>query len=324
MSTLRTENLTLAYDEAIIIRPLDVEIPAGQITALVGPNGCGKSTLLRGLARLLAPRGGAAYLDGRAIHQIPTRELAQRLAILPQNPSAPEGLTVRELVAQGRYPHQAWFQQWLVSDEAALGRALEITGMVDLADRPVDALSGGQRQRAWIALTLAQETPIILLDEPTTFLDLAHQIEVLHLLEHLKRAEGRTIVMVVHDLNHATRHAQHLIALRDGRVVSAGAPAEVVTPALLRQVFGVEAEVVPDPRTGVPLCITYGLTTAATADTHLREDAVHTIAETYSVPPHLFDVAQDKPLAPAPRLGERRNTTGVVVRPLRAPRDNTR
>ncbi len=256
---LHTEQLTLAYDATVVIHELSVTIPAGQITALVGPNGCGKSTLLRGIARLLAPRGGAAYLDGRAIHHIPTRELAQRLGILPQSPSAPEGLTVRELVAQGRYPHQAWFQQWSVVDEATVGRALEITGMTDLSDRPVDALSGGQRQRAWIAMTLAQETPIILLDEPTTFLDLAHQIEVLHLLERLNSDENRTIVMVVHDLNHATRHAQHVIALRDGQVVAAGTPANVVTPGLLRQVFGVEAEVVADPRTGVPLCIAYGL-----------------------------------------------------------------
>jgi iron complex transport system ATP-binding protein len=259
MGMLHTKQLTLAYDAMIVIRELNITIPSGQITALVGPNGCGKSTLLRGIARLLPPRAGAAYLNGKAIHQIPTRELALRLGILPQSPSAPEGLTVRELVAQGRYPHQAWFQQWSAEDAAAVGRALEITRMADLADRPVDALSGGQRQRAWIAMTLAQETPIILLDEPTTFLDLAHQIEILHLLEHLNSAENRTIVMVVHDLNHATRHAQHVIALCDGRVVAAGAPVQVVTPMLLRQVFGVEAEVVPDPRTGVPLCIPYGL-----------------------------------------------------------------
>jgi iron complex transport system ATP-binding protein len=171
---------------------------------------------------------------------------------------------VRELVAQGRYPHQAWFKQWAAEDEAAVSRALGITGMAALADRPVDALSGGQRQRAWIAMTLAQETSVILLDEPTTFLDLAHQIEVLHLLERLNRDEGRTIVMVVHDLNHATRHAHHLIALRDGRLVAAGPPAEVVTPALLRQVFSVEAAVVRDPRTGVPLCVAYGLASDTT------------------------------------------------------------
>jgi iron complex transport system ATP-binding protein len=256
---LHTEQLTLAYETTVVIHDLSLAIPAGKITALVGPNGCGKSTLLRGIARLLAPRRGAAYLDGRAIHHIPTRELALRLGILPQGPTAPEGLTVRELVAQGRYPHQAWFQQWALEDQAAVDRALEITSMADLSDRPIDALSGGQRQRAWIAMTLAQETPIILLDEPTTFLDLAHQIEVLQLLERLNHAESRTIVMVVHDLNHATRHAQHVIALRDGRMVAAGTPADVVTPALLQEVFGVEAEVLPDPRTGVPLCIPYGL-----------------------------------------------------------------
>lgn len=259
MSTLTTTNFTLAYDQAVIIAGMDVTIPSGQITALVGPNGCGKSTLLRGLARLLAPRGGAAYLDGKAIHQLPTRELAKRLGILPQSPVAPEGLTVRELVAQGRYPHQSWLQQWAAADEAAVLRALELTGMTELADRPVDALSGGQRQRAWIAMTLAQETPVILLDEPTTFLDLSHQIEVLQLLERLNRDEGRTIVMVVHDLNHATRHASHLVALKAGAVAAAGPPAKVVTPELLRAVFGVEAEVVPDPRSGVPLCIAYGL-----------------------------------------------------------------
>jgi len=262
MTQLHTDSLTLAYDQAVIIDRLDLQVPSGQITALVGPNGCGKSTLLRGLARLLAPRGGAAFLDGKAIHRLPTRELAKQLGILPQSPVAPEGLTVRELVAQGRYPHQSWLQQWAGEDEAAVNAALELTGMTDMAERPVDALSGGQRQRAWIAMTLAQETPIILLDEPTTFLDLAHQIEVLHLLERLNREQGRTIVMVVHDLNHATRHSQHLIALRAGLVVAAGAPAAVVTPTLLREVFGVEADIVPDPRTGVPLCVPFGLAQA--------------------------------------------------------------
>ncbi len=260
---LHTEKLTLAYDQTIIIHDMDVAIPRGQITALVGPNGCGKSTLLRGLARLLAPRGGAAYLDGKAIHRMPTRELAKQLGILPQSPVAPEGLTVRELVAQGRYPHQSWFQQWSADDESAVVKALELTGMTDLAERPVDTLSGGQRQRAWIAMTLAQETEVILLDEPTTFLDLAHQIEVLQLLERLNRSEQRTIVMVVHDLNHATRHAHHIIALKAGKVAAIGAPTEVVTPALLREVFGVEGAVVPDPRSGVPLCIAYGIAVPA-------------------------------------------------------------
>ena len=263
MSTLQTEDLTLAYDKTVIIDGMNVTIPSGQITALVGPNGCGKSTLLRGLARLLNPRAGVALLDGREIHKLPTRQLATQLGILPQSPVAPEGLTVRELVAQGRYPHQSWFQQWSASDESAVEKALRLTGMTELAERPVDALSGGQRQRAWIAMTLAQETSCILLDEPTTFLDLAHQIEVLHLLERLHQTEGRTIVMVVHDLNHATRHAQHIVAMKRGVVYASGAPTEVVTPALLRTVFGVEGTVIPDPLTGVPLCIAYGLTESA-------------------------------------------------------------
>jgi iron complex transport system ATP-binding protein len=258
-TSLSTQNLALAYDEITIIADLTVSIPHGQITALVGPNGSGKSTLLRGLARLLKPRRGVVLLAGRAIHTLPTRELAKRLGILPQAPVAPEGLTVRELVAQGRYPHQSWLQQWRSEDEAAVNRALAITSMTELAERPADELSGGQRQRAWIAMTLAQETELLLLDEPTTFLDLAHQLEVLHLLERLNQEEGRTVVMVVHDLNHATRHAHHIIALRGGEIAAAGRPAEVVTPAMLREVFGVEADIVLDPRTGAPLCMPYGL-----------------------------------------------------------------
>lgn len=258
-TSLSTQNLTLAYDETTVIAGLTVSIPRGQITALVGPNGSGKSTLLRGLARLLKPRHGVVLLEGTAIHTLPTRELAKRLGILPQAPVAPEGLTVRELVAQGRYPHQSWFQQWRSEDETAVNRALTITGMTELAERPADELSGGQRQRAWIAMTLAQETELLLLDEPTTFLDLAHQLEVLHLLERLNQAEGRTVIMVVHDLNHAARHAHHIIALNGGEIVAADRPAEVITPTILRSVFGVEADIVSDPRTGAPLCIPYKL-----------------------------------------------------------------
>lgn len=279
MSTLHTEKLSLAYDQTVVIAGMDVHIPSGKITALVGPNGCGKSTLLRGLARLLSPRGGAAFLDGKAIHRMPTRELARQLGILPQSPTAPEGLTVRELVAQGRYPHQSWFQQWSAGDEAAVARALHLTGMDALAERPVDALSGGQRQRAWIAMTLAQETAVILLDEPTTYLDLSHQIEVLQLLERLNREERRTIVMVVHDLNHATRHAHHVVALRAGHVAAAGRPAEVVTPQLLHAVFGVEGAVIPDPRTGVPLCVAYGLADGAAERGSPRETLAHAAPE---------------------------------------------
>jgi iron complex transport system ATP-binding protein len=256
---IETHHLELSYDSVPVIDALDVHVPAGKITALVGPNGCGKSTLLRGLARLLKPKGGSVLLDGKDIHAIPTRELAKRLGILPQGPVAPEGLTVRELVAQGRYPHQSWLQQWQADDESAVNKALHITGMAALAERPVDALSGGQRQRAWIAMTLAQETEIILLDEPTTFLDLSHQIEVLHLLERLNRDEGRTIVMVVHDLNHATRHAHHIIALRKGQIAAAGDPKAVVTHDLLHSVFNVRAELLRDPRLDVPICVPYDL-----------------------------------------------------------------
>lgn len=259
MSKLRTEGLTLAYDEASVVRNLSVEVPAGEITCIVGPNGCGKSTLLRSLARLMKPKGGAVYLDGDAISNLPTREVAKRLGILPQSPEAPEGLTVRELAAQGRYPHQSWFQQWSKGDEAAVEKALETTGMLELADRPLDTLSGGQRQRGWISMALAQETETLLLDEPTTFLDMAHQLEVLELLDRLNRDEGRTILMVLHDLNNAARHSHRMVALKGGEIFAAGRPRDVVTTKLLRKVFGVEAEIVPDPRSGIPLCIPYGL-----------------------------------------------------------------
>jgi iron complex transport system ATP-binding protein len=255
---LEAKNLTLAYDDTTVLEGLSVTIPEGCITALVGPNGCGKSTLLRGLSRLLKPKGGSVLLGGKAISTLPTKTLAKELGILPQSPVAPEGLTVRELVAQGRYPHQAWFQQWALEDEKAVQNALEITGMSDLAERPVDALSGGQRQRAWIAMTLAQETRWLLLDEPTTFLDLSHQLEVLMLLQRLER-EGKTVVMVVHDLNHATRYAQHIIAMKAGRVVATGSPQTVITNELLREVFNVEADIILDPRTGVPLCLPFEL-----------------------------------------------------------------
>lgn len=259
MSKLRAEKVTLGYDGPEIVKELSVEIPPGRITCIVGPNGCGKSTLLRSLARLMKPKGGAVYLDGTGIHELPTREIARSLGILPQDPSAPEGLTVRELAAQGRYPHQSWFRQWSKEDERAVAKALSTTGVEELADRPLDTLSGGQRQRAWISMALAQETETLILDEPTTFLDMAHQLEVLQLLERLNRNEGRTVLMVLHDLNNAARFAHHMVALARGRVFAAGPPREIVTPELLGEVFSVEADVVPDPRTGAPLCIPYGL-----------------------------------------------------------------
>jgi len=261
VSRLWTDRVTLAYDEATVIEELTVEVPEGRITSVVGPNGCGKSTLLRALARLMKPRGGAVYLDGTAISELPTREVAKRLGILPQDPQAPEGLTVREIAAQGRYPHQGWLRQWSKEDERAVEKALETTGVVELSDRPLDTLSGGQRQRAWISMALAQETETLLLDEPTTFLDMAHQLEVLQLLDRLNREEGRTILMVLHDLNNAARYSHHMIALSEGRVFKASPPRELVTPELLREVFGVEADIVTDPRSGIPLCIPYGLQT---------------------------------------------------------------
>lgn len=257
MTRLHSQELSLAYDRDLIIEELDLTVDTEKITALVGPNGCGKSTLLRGLSRLLKPRSGAVFLDGRSIHQMPSKELAQQLGILPQNPSAPDGLTVYELVAQGRYPHQSFLQQWSEADEAATQAALRTTNLVDLAQRPLDTLSGGQRQRAWIAMALAQETDILLLDEPTTFLDLAYQMEVLDLLHELNE-QGRTIVMVLHDLNQACRYAHHLVAMREGQVVAQGAPEEVMTEALVQRVFALNARIVPDPITGTPLVVPIG------------------------------------------------------------------
>jgi iron complex transport system ATP-binding protein len=227
------------------------------MTALIGPNGCGKSTLLRGLSRLLKPADGSVYLDGRDIHAMKSKDLARQLGILPQAPVAPEGLTVHELVAQGRYPHQNWFQQWSAHDERIVAEALEMTNLTLFTDRPVDTLSGGQRQRAWIAMALAQQTDILLLDEPTTYLDLAHQIDVLDLLVELNE-HGRTIVMVLHDLNQAARYAERIVALRGGQIVAQGRPDQVIIPENILQVFGLEAEVIVDPVTGSPLCVPIG------------------------------------------------------------------
>lgn len=254
-TALTTRKLTLSYDQATIIKDLNVEIPAHQITALVGPNGCGKSTLLKGLARLLKPESGTVYLESTSIAKLSTKDVAKRLGMLPQSPVAPEGLTVRELVAQGRYPHQSWFQQWSKEDEQFTEQALSITGMLELASRPLDSLSGGQRQRAWIAMALAQNTDILLLDEPTTFLDLAHQIEVLDLLYELNQTQNRTIVMVLHDLNQACRYADYLVAMRQGYIYTQGIPTEVMTEAMVREVFGLESRIVTDPVAGTPMCV---------------------------------------------------------------------
>lgn len=259
MTAIQANAISLSYGGNLIVDQLSVSVPRGQITALIGANGCGKSTLLRGLARLMPLHQGQVILDGHDIAHMPAKVLAQRLGMLPQSPQAPEGLTVYELVAQGRYPHQSWLQQWRDQDAQAVQQALVMTNLVDLAQRPIDALSGGQRQRAWIAMTLAQDTELILLDEPTTYLDVAHQIEVLQLLERLNREQGRTVVMVLHDINHATRFAHHLVALKGGQVMATGAPHQVVTVQLLADVFGVEADIIHDPRTHQPLCVVYGV-----------------------------------------------------------------
>lgn len=258
MSELKAQHLTLAYENARIIEDLSVSIPHGQITALVGPNGCGKSTLLRGISRLLKPVKGSVMLDAHEIWQMPTKELAKRLGILPQGPVAPEGLTVHELVAQGRYPHQSWLQQWSPLDERVTREALEITGVAEFADRPLDALSGGQRQRAWIAMTLAQDSDTILLDEPTTFLDIAYQIEILDLLRMLNYERQKTIVMVLHDVNQACRYADHLVVLHHGAIAAYGDPSEVVTEPLMRDVFGIECRIIDDPITATPLIVPIG------------------------------------------------------------------
>lgn len=255
MSMLAAQNLTLAYDQQVIIQQLGVTIPDGKVTALVGPNGCGKSTLLRGLARLMTPRAGTVLLDGKAIARLSSKEVARQLGVLPQGPTAPEGMTVRELVSQGRYPHQSLLRQWSEEDESAVVWALETTSLTELQARPLDTLSGGQRQRAWIAMTLAQQTPVLLLDEPTTFLDMAHQVEILSLLDELNHREGRTVVMVLHDINQASRYAHHLIAMRDGHVVAEGDPREIVDHGLICDVFGLECHVVRDPVSGTPLCL---------------------------------------------------------------------
>jgi iron complex transport system ATP-binding protein len=247
--------LTLAYDDFVVARELSVDIPAGEFTVIVGPNACGKSTLLKALARIIKPTSGQVLLDGAAIGSYGSKEVARRLGLLPQTPITPSGITVADLVARGRYAHQGLLRQWSADDEAAVASALVLTETVDLADRFVQELSGGQRQRVWLALVLAQQTPIVLLDEPTTFLDIAHQIEMLDLCADLREQAGRTIVAVLHDLNHACRYATHLIAMKDGAIVAEGRPAEIVTAELVEAVFGLPCRVIDDPETGTPLVI---------------------------------------------------------------------
>jgi len=255
---LQAADLKVGYGDRMVVDGLDLDIVGGTVTCVIGPNGCGKSTLLRALGRLLPSRGGSVLLDGKRIDRIPTREVAKVLGMLPQAPQAPEGLTVADLVARGRQPHQAWYRQWSSDDEAAVAEALALTNMDELADRTVDELSGGQRQRAWISMALAQGTDLLLLDEPTTYLDLAHQIDVLDLVQRLHDEMGRTVVMVLHDLNLAARYAEHLVAMKAGRIVVQGTPTEVLTEEMLLEVFGLDARVVADPVSGTPLVVPIG------------------------------------------------------------------
>ncbi|MCI3931438.1 ABC transporter ATP-binding protein [Streptomyces sp. AN091965] len=252
---LTARELTLAYEDRTVVHALDLAIPDGAVTVVVGPNACGKSTTLRALGRLLKPKGGAVLLDGEELAKLPTRHIAQRIGLLPQTPVAPEAITVADLVARGRQPHQRWWQQWSDADERAVTEAMERTDVAGLAERAVDELSGGQRQRVWIAMALAQETELLLLDEPTTYLDISHQVEVLDLVRQLNHDRGRTVAVVLHDLNQAARYADHLVAMKEGRVVAEGAPRDVVTAELVRDVFGLECVVVPDPVTGSPLVV---------------------------------------------------------------------
>lgn len=268
---LQAAGLRLAYGDRPVIPDLDLAVPPGEVTVIVGANACGKSTLLRALARLLSPASGSVCLDGQSIHAMPTKQLARRVGILPQSPIAPEGITVFDLVSRGRAPHQTWWRQWSRADEAAVSGALEATSMMELSDRPVDELSGGQRQRAWIAMALAQDTSVMLLDEPTTYLDLAHQIDVLDLVIDLNRLRDRTVVMVLHDLNQACRYADHVIAMAEGRIVAQGAPREVVTEQLVADVFDLRCQVVTDPVSGTPLILPIGRHHAPDAAVAARE-----------------------------------------------------
>ncbi|MGW3283876.1 ABC transporter ATP-binding protein [Streptomyces sp. NPDC001002] len=256
--TLQARQLSLGYGEREVVSRLDVTLPPGRITVVVGPNACGKSTLLRAMARLLPPLAGSVLLDGRDIHRTPTREVAAALGVLPQSPVAPDAIVVADLVGRGRYPHQGWFRRWTRADDEAVAAAMRATDVLDLADRSVDELSGGQRQRVWIAMALAQETDVLLLDEPTTYLDISHQLEVLDLLTDLNRDRGVTLALVLHDLNLACRYADHLIAMKAGRIVAEGTPGDIVTESLVHEVFGLRSAVIPDPASGTPMVVPLG------------------------------------------------------------------
>ncbi|MFE9256951.1 ABC transporter ATP-binding protein [Streptomyces sp. NPDC006879] len=255
MQRLTAEGVTLGYDQRTIAENLSIQIPDRSFTVIVGPNACGKSTLLRALARMLKPTAGRVLLDGQSISSLPAKRIARTLGLLPQSSVAPDGITVADLVARGRYPHQGLLRQWSREDERIVQESMASTGVAELAGRSVDELSGGQRQRVWIAMALAQQTPLLLLDEPTTYLDIQHQLDVLDLCAELHEAQGRTLVAVLHDLNHAARYATHLIAMRGGEVVAEGPPGEVVTADLVERVFGLRCQIIEDPQTGTPLVV---------------------------------------------------------------------
>ncbi len=257
-SPLYAEDLTLGYDKKIVARDLSVSIPQGKLTVIIGPNACGKSTLLRTLSRLMQPQSGAVFLDGKLIGDYGTRDVAKRLGLLPQSSTAPGDISVADLVARGRYPHQSLFRRWTAQDTLAVSEAMRATGVAELAESTVNSLSGGQRQRVWIAMVLAQQTPLLLLDEPTTWLDIAHQIDLMELMCRLNQENGRTLVVVLHDLNQACRYAGHLIAMRDGKILAEGAPADIVTPALIEQVFGLRCTIIDCPVSHTPLIIPLG------------------------------------------------------------------
>ena len=252
---LEARGVSLAYDQTVVFEGLDLRIETGEVTTLIGANGCGKSTLLKAFGRLLTPTAGTVELDGRGVRSIPTREVARRLAILPQKPLTPSATTVRDLVSRGRHPHQSLLNPWTPADTIAVDEALAATGLETLADRDTASLSGGQLQRAWIALVLAQRAPTILLDEPTTFLDLSHQLDVLRLVRSINRERGATVVMVLHDLTLAGRYSDRLVVVGGGRVIADGTPWEVLTPAVLREAFDLDAIVIPDPSSGSPLIV---------------------------------------------------------------------
>ncbi|PKK39898.1 Ferrichrome transport ATP-binding protein FhuC [Clostridiaceae bacterium JG1575] len=259
MNAVITQQLRLAYEEHTVVQGLNLQIPKGKVTSLIGPNGCGKSTILKAVGRILKPRNGFVLLNGSDIRTLPTRKVAQKMSILPQTPTAPAGLTVRELVSYGRFPRRAGFGSLSEEDQSMITWALGVTRLFDLQSEVVDHLSGGQRQRAWIAMAIAQQTDLILLDEPTTYLDMAYQLEVLDLLKQLNEERGSTIAMVLHDLNLASRFSDCLTAIRDGGIIAQGTPEEIMTPKILRKTFGIDAEIIKDPRTGRPACISYHL-----------------------------------------------------------------